>query len=586
MTSQAILSRADLVRCLAHYPSHHADRFAAQLGFDIERPPEPPPEPQPKASPTRSWDHPPPHSAQPAKGFFCRVVHQRELSSAERRREVPTWLQSAIPYSDPEELGADTTRRAPGMQPLLPWPRLWPHLKRMLSTLALQPKVDLPALIDQIAQARIPQRVPYLNRRQWATVSHVLIDGADALQPLLNDINALIERLRHWRGAEGLLVYRLDRGQLQCVRRWRSRSKCSSVTAPVPAPHETMLIFSDLGCSDRTDHRRQRWQRYAQRLQRSGCRALVMMPCPKRWWSPTLQSVFDLLYWDRRSRITLSRSATGTADRGGLDSQEGEVLLTLLSPAIRIEPALLRAARLVLQGHDRAQSVGAELALWNHRHVETTPQACYLHQEHSEGYRQRFFDDDWFTRHALPVSLRYTIARLIEAHHRHLSPVIGYEEALNLGPYADPEQHEQATRFTQRLAKTLHETDNPGAERADLWIKRRSPWQPAHNWQHQGLAASWALAHVEALANNNLDIPHGLKRQDIAWILDRHPPPTATYHLIQRARTLAFVTASSATERRTSGSVLATLDIATHGIKVERYDAQQTLCESRLNTLR
>ncbi len=92
-------------------------------------------------------------------------------------------------------------------------------------------------------------------------------------------------------------------------------------------------------------------------------------------------------------------------------------LFEVLGAAIRVEPALLRAVRLLLPGVD----VGSEAAAWNHPHVHATPLAFWVDHEEVAVYRQAFA--------ALPdKALQHAVAELLLDHHATLSPAIAIEE--------------------------------------------------------------------------------------------------------------------------------------------------------------
>jgi len=82
---------------------------------------------------------------------------------------------------------------------------------------------------------------------------------------------------------------------------------------------------------------------------------LALCPVPARLHPAGLQRGFAIVEWDRHSRLRRSaaRPLAGEAgarrtDDGGRNQQAVEKLLTLLAPAVRVEPPLLRAIRSLL----------------------------------------------------------------------------------------------------------------------------------------------------------------------------------------------------------------------------------------------
>jgi formylglycine-generating enzyme required for sulfatase activity len=288
---------------------------------------------------------------------------------------------------------------------------------------------------------------------------------------------------------------------------------------PLPAPGTPVLVLGDLGCNDRPAHRRQRWLRFGARLKRAGCPPAALTPCPPRRWDGELARLFDLACWDRTARLPRQR---GRAAGGGpgLGEDAADTLLALLSPAIRVEPGLLRAARLLLPAGQA--DVGAEASAWNHADVHAMPTAFYYEPEAQAGHRLRF-------QAGFEPRVKQALARQLAAHHACLSPFIAHEEAMVLAELlgaealaqAWPKALADAEAWQRRLAKTCA-GDGPLAEAAQAWVGRLAARaQPENLWPaHEALEAAWVLAHREALVQGRVDaLPTGLSLNRVAWAL-------------------------------------------------------------------
>ncbi len=238
-------------------------------------------------------------------------------------------------------------------------------------------------------------------------------------------------------------------------------------------------------------------------------------------------------------------------------------LLHLLGAALRVEPALLRAARYLLP---RRVDVGHEAAAWNHPHVQATPLALYYAQAELPRYRAAFASQ--------PQALQQQMAALLRRHHAHLSPSVAYEETLVLAETVSLPEVAQSREFFVRVAKTLHEQAGGFADAARDWIQRvgRRQYEHAALWQHhEALHAAWAMANREALrAATPLPLPHGFDLARVSWLLAVDPHPR-TYCLRQRGHMLYVEADTPATAEaggETVGSPLALLRAAAPYVQV------------------
>ena len=305
------------------------------------------------------------------KARFCRVVENRLLEPEEVVRDEPTWFQRAEPFQGEDELRAPVGVSPPPQPPLLPWSRLWPFLKTALGSRQTTRMLDLPRILARMARVQTLRYLPRHQRHGWAAESQLIVDYAEPLLPFWTDFNELHRRLRRLRGARGLRLIAFPDGDPggRCWwydgREWRE-----SDSGPGSATGAAVLVLSDLGCNDSSEVRRRQWRYLGARLRRTGCRPVALMPSPPRWWDSELTRLFYPACWDRTARLPrrlgTRRLAPASAERAESDTG-AERLLALLAPAIRIEPALLRAVRYLLPVTEC--DVGSEAAAWNHPRV-------------------------------------------------------------------------------------------------------------------------------------------------------------------------------------------------------------------------
>lgn len=558
------IGRADLLECLRAHGPEKLEALASALGYEA-LPDAPvniaygrlvlPPIVGTGFSTTET-----PISAPQAQ--YLRVVSRRYLNPDDAPGEVPDWFRQAQAYSaeDPE-LYAPENARPPPQAPLVPWSRLWPFLKRTLGTRRLGHKPDIPRLVERVARGQTVTRVPRVARRAWAGECRLIFDFAPALTPFWADFHDLRRRLQSLRGQAGLSLVAFPEGDpggrcwIGGPDGWREVPRY-----PALAPAAPLLILSDLGWHDATDARRRRWLSFGARLKAAGRRPPVLAPCPPRRWTPELAQAYRPVCWDR-GIDSLSRRERAGAMAIESRGQSGERLLDLLSPAVRVEPALLRAARLLLPAGE--SDAGDEADAWNHANVHATLTAFYFGRAALASRRARFRDD----------SLRARVADAILRHHAHLSPAVVHEERWILAEALGQPMPPETLEFVSRAAKT--QLDSAPGLRAEFaaWTRRMGGRQHAELWRDDRLAALWLSAHLDEWRRAGaLTLPEGLSLERVGWLLD--PVSRARrYVLSQRGASLIFQTdAPPAAEsgRNAPGSPLTEIQAAAPWAEIEQ----------------
>lgn len=190
--------------------------------------------------------------------------------------------------------------------------------------------------------------------------------------------------------------------------------------------------------------------------------------------------------------------------------------MTLLSPAIRVEPGLLRAVRYALPL--AVMDVGSEAAAWLHADVQRTPVAFAYQHETINTYRELFRE---FVKNN--PALSQTIGELVAQYHVHLSPVIALEEAWIRAELTESELSAAEQDKLWQIAKTLATPNSPFLAQFLAWLGRLTSRQHAAVWEKiKGLAEAWAWANREAYQQSRVEIPIGLNVSDVAWVLVEH----------------------------------------------------------------
>jgi hypothetical protein len=414
---------------------------------------------------------------------YFRIVTSRRFSY-ESIIQPPDWYMKAQAFTleDDRELTADPDGPVPSRTPLMPWTRLWPFLKMVLGIWQPSQSPDISRIVEILSREVWLRKLPRMQRRRWVGECQLIVDFAESLLPFWSDFGQLRRQLSAIRGRFGLAIYAFPDGDPSGRCQYWDGKCWQDMVYNFPSSSTPVLILSDLGCNDFSDRRRKPWQLFGKRLRLAKCQPTVLMPCPCRWWDDKLAKLFHLVCWDRKPHPPFHLIAPAQNASTGIRPEKdvgSETLLALLSPTMRVEPTLLRAAR-QLAGFD----VGSEAAVWNHKAVSTNLLAFQYNPETLEEYRIKF--------PALCTIHPYLI-ELIDRHHGNISPAIYHEERLNLadlGILSDAEI-EDSLHFMQRLIKTHQTVIGEIADDIATWVTCMTKRYTKEAWQRKERVALW-----------------------------------------------------------------------------------------------
>lgn len=283
------------------------------------------------------------HQTQATQRPFWRCAFELRRQLEKPSRSYATWHGWAA-----ESLAAADLRR-----PLEPWNVLELRLRRLLDhqqTMA----IDVERLVNRCARLEPVQRLPRTMRRQWGRRLCVIRDESLRLVPLDGDQHDVISslqqvlppgELQHVKGADPAVLWydANDHSELQ--------GEASQFRQP--EQQATLLVLSDLGAFDPSGTVASAWLRWARRMTVDGHRLLALVPCAEHRISQSLRDLFGIRTW-QPAHVYVN------------DPDERAELLhrlaVIASPAIRLEPGLLRDLRIhVLLSADAS----LELDYWN-----------------------------------------------------------------------------------------------------------------------------------------------------------------------------------------------------------------------------
>ena len=459
--------RADMVRVLAQGGPEMLDHLAEMLGY-AKRPPV---EAEKKPIPTTSI---PVVSPQP-------IPAKKE--SAGQLSKIPFWRLEAREHWDS---GVDEPsveiKPFPQLSPipipepplLSSWRTLLPRLRPVLAQSTEVAAIDMNSITRRIGQGRLLVQLPHKKRLRWCKNLHIIEDRSTHLTPFWSDQDKVSARL-------GRLI---SRDSLQRTRYWQGYReevvvddvRKKSVIIPGST---TVLVLGDLGrLSDQPEEEGRYWQEIGRRFQTLGIRTIALTPCPTNRWSASLQRHWSLAAWERNiDKTTLEKSQL---------AERTERLLRLVSPAVRVEPGLLRDVRRLLDA-DQADA-GTEADVWRHPTV-VSPScvAATLDAEEVKRLRKDFAQE--------PLPLRKAVLQVIRKWRAKVSQEVWISEMLTLDPESqsclDQEELKTARAWVQQLGDRFSEPSGqhipPGA--VD-WFGRNERWLSPENWTDPFIAHS------------------------------------------------------------------------------------------------
>jgi formylglycine-generating enzyme required for sulfatase activity len=340
------------------------------------------------------------------------------------------------------------------IQPLASWRELLPRLRAVLARHTETRAVDLAVVVDRLCRGEVLLRLPRQERRHWGDRIQIVLDRSDRLIPYWLDQLDICLRLQglYSRHAVELVVFREGSYPLTTL-----DPSGEERDYRFPPPGTTVLVLGDLGS---LDHRgpglSHYWTQIGRHLSDLGGYPVALSPCPRQRWAAGVERYWHLVDWETPSRC--ERSCGGVnADWQARTHR----LLRLVSPAVRIEPGLLRAVRLLLPPGEADAALEADA--WQHPALTSAScVAATMDPAQANQFRSQFAHE--------PIELRRRVLAEIRNWRARLAPEVWFIELLGLDsgsqgllPHRDREDAEHFVRWLeQRIA-----ADDEAGEPAD-----------------------------------------------------------------------------------------------------------------------
>ena len=315
----------------------------------------------------------------------------------------------------PWERGGDPPPTTP---PLSPWRRTGPQLQQAVTEECEGRRLDIRGLVRCWSRGKMVRRLPRLRRRAWVPLV-VLVDRALRLVPFWDDQAFVIDELAQLLGVEGIELCILADGPVF------DGDELSGCWRDLVLAGRPVLALTDLGWYAGSAER-EAWRRLGLELRGAGLRLHALVPVPRVRWTDELARLWQAEPWERP--VAPVDTPEGNAD---IEARAAR-LMRSLGPAMRVEPGLIRAVRLLIP---RGQAdVGTEADVWASPELgELFSEARAFVPERADQLRRAFLDE-------LPEEEQRRVIAVLRAWHLNEER---RPEAWHLEVLALAEAHEQ-----------------------------------------------------------------------------------------------------------------------------------------------
>ena len=405
--------RADLIRALSRDDETLTTHMAQLLGY--QEMPEAMPDPSPfltefvSKSPSRVLAPVDDEPYVPGDVPFWRL-EAYEVIAPDTLPPIPVVTRAA---DDPPWRSRSSAQ--PEFTPLMDKTAVLTCLRQAMGSRQSSSHLDVDTAIKRLSEAGWLDHIPYSQRRSWGVSMYIVEDRARRLAPYWRDQEYVTDALRYVYPYENFVVTRLEDGDRDPIVRWPEAQRGQLCLPPLES---TVLVLSDLGHLANDGARLQRfWLRWGRHLRQQGHVVIALVPIPLHEIPSELAREWTIIGWG----TPLSQATTPSSSRARSVTR----LLTLVSPAVRVEPGLLRAIRCLFpEGRDNP---GLEARVWqDDAIVRPHIVAASFDPHHRKSYQARFAQE--------PKAIREQVLRHLQEWRSALNAAIWFEEIASLEP--------------------------------------------------------------------------------------------------------------------------------------------------------
>ena len=276
-------------------------------------------------------------------------------------------------------------------------------------------------------------------------------------------------------------------------------------------------MLSALGLFSKSPHIREQWKSFGRRLRRRGICPVVLTPAPPELWDSDLVRVFDLKFWDRKTRLSgrqYGPFGADTKNARALLEQKAVQLISLMAPCLGVSPGLLR--RICSALPNREFHAGVQGLAWNHGQFVSAGSMNCLVRADAIPQIQESFD-------CLDKTVKHEVFNLVRAAHASECSSLRGAENYQWEKLTGQVSGETLDFFSD-LVKSL---DDPGITHQESLksylnglIYRMLKWEI----RDEQVFAAWIKLHKKALGTRQVKLPEHLDLPTFAWLLSQESP--------------------------------------------------------------
>jgi formylglycine-generating enzyme required for sulfatase activity len=387
--------------------------------------------------------------------------------------------------------------------PLLPRARLNPIISSAVSYLKRSEELDFPKVIKAISNFKQVFPLPWKKLVRSAQRIIVIADRRSHQRAFLIDQNSLIKSIKKQYGKEIVRLIFID----DCVPLSRSIKKIYTFSSV----NSAVLLLSDCGCLENRETEMKFWLKTGMLLREKGLKISALAPCPQNRIPAKLQSVWNILVWDRGTRLSKKSNiplkdiqpVRTIIDKSYENAENAKKLLSLLSPCTYVDGAIIRKLRYKLGS--RFCDIGTEADVWNHPGVRSDPLGFTIKSDLKEQLKSGF--DNY------SAALTFSIIDFLQEQQGRLPPLVVAEQMLLLSTiskkYADVFSSRHIKIYERVLEYLKQSDDSLGIKKSLIdWFNRyKIERAPTDVWIHPVLSALWIITDCYSTGNNNQKIP-------------------------------------------------------------------------------
>lgn len=429
------LGRADLLTAIINEDHQTQDTLAEALGLSCLQKPDKEIRPPNRLKKREETEDKALHRSPTANlsSRYWQLVKQKNLHDDKKKEQPPTTQ---------EPKGKAVWQNRPLSSPDYPaLTNLKDVRSRLFSELHRQyhgrQHIDIPFVIDKLSRAELVEKLPRKEQQHNLQSLQIIDDRQLYLTPYWLDhvwvTMHLYDEFAGYQISRAVLQNGDNRPQLISDHAGQIEYKPPPVNTPV-------LILSDLGRlsnngSNRLENfncRQKQYWRLARQFLANANPVIVLTPCHPKDYPLALRRQIQFVSWESHTTPLpdLLQKSTGKGEAEMRVAAWIELLRTLVSPAIRLEPQMLRSLRHGLRQYGYKIPAAVEALLWQHPDVKEPHNiAATLNPLANRQYRKKFAE--------LRPELQALALRTLKQWRAVLPPEIWFEEVLGIESMLD-----------------------------------------------------------------------------------------------------------------------------------------------------